>query len=474
MIRDFTPEGGFDAAVPGISRMPALAAVISRAIKALGNATRDAHHGSGWTILVLVAAIVGHTNPGFASGGKSHRAGDKWIGTWATASQPCLPGNVQSFRNQSLRLIVHTSTGGKRVRIKISNTYGAQPLQIGVAHIARRTTGADIEPTSDRALTFLGQRSTSVPAGSLMMSDPVDLEVPALSDLAITLFFPETTKVTTEHILAQQTNYVSPEGGDFTSSVKFPVGKTIRSWPFLTGVEVEASSHGATVVALGSSLTDGDGSTLDANRRWPDVLAERLQKAGNSKSHLGVLNLGIIGNRLLRDSPKNPDNPFGSALGESGLARFERDVLEQAGVRYVFVALGINDIVFPAFPFVSPNETVSAKDIIDGYRQLIVRAHKRRIQVIGTTIPPFKNAFFTNPNVEFYTPEREAVRQAVNTWMLRSGVFDAVVDFDAVLRDPNYPAQLRPDFDSDDHLHVNDAGYISKANAIPLSLFNRH
>jgi lysophospholipase L1-like esterase len=189
-----------------------------------------------------------------------------------------------------------------------------------------------------------------------VVSDPVDLEVPALSDLAISLFFPETAKATTMHALAQQTNYVSPEGVDFTANLKFPVGKTIRSWPFLTGVEVGASSHGATIVALGSSLTDGDGSNLDANHRWPDVLAERLQEVGGSKSQLGVLNLGIIGNRLLRDSPKNPDNPFGAALGESGLARFERDVLTQPGVKYVFIGLGINDILFPAFPFVSPTK----------------------------------------------------------------------------------------------------------------------
>jgi lysophospholipase L1-like esterase len=296
--------------------------------------------------------------------------------------------------------------------------------------------------------------------------------VPALSDLAISLFFPENTAATTSHLLAQQTNYVSPEG-EFAASVKFPVGKTIHSWPFLTGVDVEAASHGATIVAFGSSLTDGDGSTSDANHRWPDALAERLQKAGGSKSQLGVLNLGIIGNRLLHDSPQTPDSPFGAALGESGLARYERDVLEQAGVRYVFVALGINDIAFPAFPFTPPAEKVSARDIISGYHKLIARAHQKGIRIIGTTIPPFENSFFRRPHVEFYTPEREVVRQEVNAWILHSREFDGVVDFDAVLRDPAHPTQLRPDFDSGDHLHVNDAGYTAKAMAIPLSLFDR-
>jgi lysophospholipase L1-like esterase len=473
MMEDSAHRQRSSACLLGIAPWPSLAAGIRNALDGLLQAPRRAHRNCGWMLLVFVAAIAGATNPGVASAGNSHQDAGNWIGTWATASQPSLPGNVQGFRNQSVRLIVHTSAGGKEVRIKISNAYGDRPLQIGGAHIARRTTGADIDPASDRTLMFHGQSSIAVPAGSLVVSDPVDLEVPALSDLAISLFFPESTTATTSHALAQQTNYVAPEGGDFTASVKFPVAKTIRSWPFLTGVDVGASFRRATIVALGSSLTDGDGSTLDANRRWPDVLAERLQKAGNSKSQLGVLNLGIIGNRLLKDSPRNPDNPFGAALGESGLARFERDVLAQAGVKYVFVGLGINDILFPAFPFVSPNEKVSAKDIISGYRQLIARAHKRGIRVIGTTNPPFENSFFEKPRVTFYTAEREAVRQEVNTWIRRGGAFDAVVDFDSAVRDPNRPTQLRSDYDSGDHLHVNDAGNIAQANAIPLSLFDR-
>src|SRR6266566_7933720 len=320
--------------------------------------------------------------------------GKRWIGTWATAPQPFMPGSLQRFRIQSLRLIVHTSAGGTKVRIKISNTFGDHPLLIGGAHIVRRTAAAGIDPTSDRTLMFHGRSSTTVPARSMVVSDPAELDVPALSDLAISLFLPKTTEATTLHILAMQTSYVSSDTGDSTADVKFPVAKTIRSWPFLTGVDVAASAHGAAIVAFGSSLTDGDGSTLDANRRWPDVLAERLQKAGGSNSQLGVLNLGIIGNRLLNDSPKTSDNPFGAALGESGLVRFERDVLEQAGVKYVFVGLGINDIAFPAFPFTPASEQVSAKDIISGYRQLITRAHKKGIRVIGTTMPPFENSFF--------------------------------------------------------------------------------
>lgn len=473
MMGDFKFRQASGAPLLGITRWLSWAAVISETLRALYKPPRNVRQTCRWMLLVLAVAIAGATNPGFASGGKDHRAGGKWIGTWATAAQPSLPGkNVQRFQNQTMRLIVHTSVGGKRVRIKISNTYGDRPLRIGASHIARRAGLADIDPTSDRALTFNGQSSVSLPARSLVVSDPVDLEVPALSDLAISIFFPEVTMATTSHILARQTSYVSPEGGDFTASVKFPVSRTIDFWPFLTGVDVEASPLGATIVALGSSLTDGDGSTMDANHRWPDALAERLQRAGDGKAQLGVLNLGIIGNRLLRDSPKSPDSPFGAALGESGLARFERDVLAQAGVKYVFICLGINDIAFPAFPFVSADEAVTARDIISGYRQMIARAHKRGVRVIGTTIPPFENSFFRKPHVEFYTPDREAVRQEVNTWILRSRAFDGVVDFDSALRDPKHRTQLRPDFDSGDHLHVNDAGYIAKANAILLSLFD--
>jgi lysophospholipase L1-like esterase len=255
--------------------------------------------------------------------------------------------------------------------------------------------------------------------------------------------------------------------------VKFPVAKEIHTWPFLTGVDVEASANAAAIVAFGSSLTDGDGTTADANARWPDVLAKRLQNSSGSHRETGVLNEGIIGNRLLHDSPKGADNPFGGALGQSGLARYERDVLSQAGVRYVVVGLGINDILFPGFPFTPPSETVSADDIITGYRQLIARGHQENIRVIGTTNPPFEHSAFEGLVTAFYTPEREAVRKKVNDWIRNSGEFDSVVDLDAVVRDPSHPTQLLPAYDSGDHLHPNDAGCRAEGNAFPLALFAR-
>jgi len=391
----------------------------------------------------------------------------EWIGTWAASAQPFLPGALETYQNQTLRLIVHTSAGGAHVRIKISNTYGDTPLFIGGAHIGRRSAGADIDPTSDRPLTFGSHSSIAVPAHSVAQSDPVNLDVPPLSDLAISLFLPKATKATTSHALALQTSYLSPTG-DSTADAKFAVAKTIDTWPFLTGVDVAAPPTGMAIVALGSSTTDGDGSSLNANRRWPDRFAQRLQKDGDRNAKVGVLNQGIIGNRLLSDSPS--DSQFGAALGRAGLARFDHDVLDQAGVKYLIVCLGINDIAFPGL-FTPITEMVSSQSMIAGYRQLIARAHQKGIRVIGTTIPPFEDAAFGKSAIGFYTPEKENVRQEVNTWIRSGAKFDGVVDFDAVLRDPSRPTRLLPSYDSGDHLHANDAGYTISANAIPLTLF---
>src|SRR5689334_11522828 len=312
-----------------------------------------------------------------------HASDDHWIGTWAAAPQPPVPGEVQTFRNQTVRLIVHTSAGGTKVRLTLSNTFGDKPLQIGSAHIARRTTAADIDPSSDRALTFNGKSSIDVPTRSRVVSDPVDLDVPPLADLAISLFFPTEVSATTVHVLALQTNYVSREVGDATAAAQFPVDRTIVVWPFLTGVDVVAPPRAVAIAAFGSSTTDGDGSTKDTNARWPDILAAALNKP--NAGEFGVLNEGIIGNRLLHDSPHVATNPFGAALGEAGMTRFTRDVLEQAGVRYVFVCLGVNDILFPGFAFTPPSERVTPDQIIGGYRQLIGRAHAKKMRVIGTT-----------------------------------------------------------------------------------------
>jgi lysophospholipase L1-like esterase len=420
---------------------------------------------------VLALVLLGSIVPGRAA--SADDVGDKnWIGTWASAPQPTLPGKPQTFQNQTLRLIVHTSAAGSKVRIKISNTYGDTPLIIGAAHVARRSTAADIDPATDRAVKFGGKSSASVPAGSMVVSDAVELDVPALSDLAVSLFLPKATDAKTSHILAKQTSYISAEG-DSTADAKFSVAKKLRSWPFLTGVDVAGPPHGAVIVAFGSSLTDGDGSTTDTNGRYPDVLAERLQKDAKGNSAVGLLNEGIIGNRLLNDSPHQAGSPFGAALGQSGMARFERDVLAQAGVKYVIVGLGINDIAFPG-SLTPAADQMSSDKLIAGYRELIARAHKKGVRVIGTTNPPFENSFLKDPPVTFYTPEKEAVREKVNAWILSSGEFDAAVDLDKVLRDPSHPTQILPAYDSGDHLHPNNAGYKAAGDAFPLALFEGH
>ena len=445
----------------------------------MGNVPRNARTICGRVLLLTTCAVVLSTTA-FASSADVEENGQHWIGTWAAAPQHWTPGRLQSFRNQTLRLIVHTSAGGPKVRIRISNTFGDQPLLIGHAQIAHRTAGADVDPISLRALTFHGQASTTVAARSVVFSDPVDLDVPALSDLAVSLYFPDTALATTTHALGLQTSYVSPETGDSTGETRLPTGKTIAAWPFLTGVDVAASPEAAAIVAFGSSTTDGDGSTKDANRRWPDVLAERLQGCGSQGPPIGVLNEGIIGNRLLKDShsPGQAGGPFGPvfedlgpALGEAGMTRFERDVLEQAGVKYVVLVLGINDILFPG-SFTPVSDSVSADQLISGNRQLLTRAHKKGIRVFVTTIPPFEDATFLGPVITFYTPQKEAVRQKVNSWIRSSKEFDGVIDFDAVLRDPSHPSRLLPQYDSGDHLHANDAGYVASGNAISLALFN--
>jgi lysophospholipase L1-like esterase len=400
--------------------------------------------------------------------------GTRWIGTWAAAPQPFMPGGLKTFRNQTLRLIIHTSIGGTRLRIRLSNTYGDGPLLIGGAHVAQRAAGADVDPSSDRALTFAGNPRVSVPKGSTAVSDAVELRVAAVSDFVISLYLPEETRATTDHLLALQQSYVSPQTGDFTASAKFPVArairswpllsvtKTIRSWPFLMGVEVDAGPQGAAIVAFGDSKFDGDGSTADANHRWPDILAERLRRDAKG-GKFGVLNEGIIGNRLLRDSPRGE---VGDAFGESGLERFERDALAQPGVAVVVVSLGVNDLGFSG-GIAPPADTVTAADLIDGYRKLIASAHRRGVRIVATTITPFESAKVAPA---YYTAEKEAVRQAVNAWMRSSRDFDGVIDLDGLLRDPAHPTRLLPAYDSGDHLHPNDAGYAAGANGFPLSV----
>jgi lysophospholipase L1-like esterase len=437
----------------------------------MGMADERARGRSGHGLLALLAACLvtlGACHHGPATHAEVGPQDEPWIGTWAASPQAFIPGSLERFDDQTVRIIVHTSVGGARARIRISNAFGDRPLVIGAAHVARRASGADVDPASDRAVTFGSAASTTIAAGATAVSDPVSLDVPARGDLAVSLFFPEPTAATTSHALAMQTSYVGAPGRNVTAAAIFPVARTLDSWPFVTGVDVGAPDGGGfTLVAFGDSTVDGDGSTPDTNRRWPDQLAARLGAAGNAR--VGILNEGLIGNRLLRDSPHQPNSPFGDALGAAGVTRFDRDVLAQPAVRVVLVRIGVNDIGFPG-SFASATEAPTAEGLVAGYRKLIAQARSRGVRIIGTTLTPFEDAKVA---AGYYTPEKEAVRQQVNAWLRDGHELDAVVDLDAVLRDPTHPTRLLPRYDSGDHLHPNDAGYAAAADAVPLKLLER-
>jgi len=382
-------------------------------------------------------------------------AAETWCATWGTApAGPPPSASTLSFSDQTLRLIVHTSIPGNRVRVRLSNEMGGAPLRIGAAHIGLRSSGANLVAGSGRDLTFGGQPGATAAPGDPLVSDPVDVAVPALADLAISLWLPASTQATTIHDLAQQTNYVSV-AGNYAGASALPVQRTLAAWPFLTEVDVTgAAGAPSAIVALGDSLTDGARSTSNANRRWTDYLARRLRmEAVPGSPPVAVVNRGISANSLLTDYP--------TALlaGRDALERFDRDVLATAGARWLFVLVGINDIVYS--PASSP---IAAETLQAGWLQLIGRARTRGMQVIGATLPPFEGQ-------AYYTPARDAVRQRANTWIRTSGAWDAVADFDAVLRDPARPTRLLPAYDGGDHLHPNDAGYEAMAKAIPLGWF---
>ena len=284
------------------------------------------------------------------------------------------PSQFFEFDKQTVRQIVRTSIGGDQVRVRLANTFGDVPLVIGAARLALRDSDERIDPASDRVLTFSGSPSITIPPGALVVSDPVALTVPALSELAVSTYFPEPTTSTTVHAFAFQTNYFSP-AGDFTAEAAMPVETTVQSWAFLTGIDVTVTEPTSVVVALGDSITDGALSTPDTNQRWPDLLAERLV-ADADQPAMAVLNAGIGGNRVLKD----PTEGFEFA-GPNALARFDRDVLAQPGVTHLIVFEGINDIGMPALSG-DPAEFVSADELIAGLRQLAERAHEHGIVAI--------------------------------------------------------------------------------------------
>jgi lysophospholipase L1-like esterase len=365
-----------------------------------------------------------------------------------------------TFSNQTVRQIVRISAGGDRIRIRFTNEYGSRPLLIGAARLAVADPTGAVQENRARPVLFAGKPSASLPAGAPLVSDPVDLPAKALSTLSISLYLPEDTGPCTCHPVGMQTGYLSA-AGDFTDAAFTPT-QTVQTRSFISGVEVETSLPAKAVIAFGDSITDGMGSTPDANRRWPDLLAERLVARDRRKSW-GVVNMGISGNRVLNDG-----------AGQSALARFDRDVLSVPGAAYVIIFEGVNDlgISFGNFvgPFaerfksLAPVRKATAVEMIAGYRQLIERAHSKGLKVLGATIAPYAGS-------AYYSEEGEAQRQAINSWIRTGGVFDGVLDFDAVLRDPRQPTQIADALHAGDHLHGSDAGYAAVAKSIELALF---
>jgi lysophospholipase L1-like esterase len=415
-------------------------------------------------------------------------SGDRFVGTWSTAlvgrpQVPPLPGPpgpppfmpnscppnpaapapaaqpgqtfapppFMHFTNQTLRQVVRVSLGGSRVRVLLSNAFGNAPITIGAAFVALRDKDEAIQ-AGGHPLTFSGRTTMTIPAYATAYSDPVNLTVAPLTDLAIDLYLPGTTNapaVLTMHNAAFQTNYIS-ETGNHAGHAKLPMVATIRNWFLLSRVEVETRDAAGVVVTFGDSITDGTASTPDANHRWPDVFGKRLLTAPTPVK-MGILNAGIAGNRILSEGTYT--------VGINALARFDVDALSQPGVTHIVVLEGINDI-----GNARQNPTPTAEDLVAGHKQLIERAHARGLKIYGATLTPFWGA-------AYYTDAGEAKRQAVNNWIRSSGAYDGVIDFDKATRDPNDSKKFLAEYDSCDHLHPNDAGYKAMAEAVDLDLF---
>lgn len=413
-------------------------------------------------ILIAILVVFFWSTGSYAFAGIERFVKQDWVGTWSASPESVIeaPTPVTRFNNVTLRQIVHTSIGGKFVRLRLSNTFGTKPLTIGSANIARHTSNAAIEDGSLRQITFGGQASLTIPVGAVFLSDPVRLQVSALEDLVISLYLPEDTGLITAHAISRQINYICSAPGDFTDNVDGSVFDIpITSWAFLNGVDVIPFNSSKAVVTLGDSITDGycdsdlypQNCVMNGNNRWPDALAIRLVDHGID---MAVLNAGITGNRLLHGGD------IYSIYGQAALSRLDRDVLVQTGVSHIIVLEGLNDI---GQATLLNDQFVTVNDLIAGLRQIIARAHARGIKVIGGTLTPFKGA-------DYFSEANEAIRQEVNEWILTSDEFDGVVDFDAALRNPEDPSSLNPIYDSGDHLHPNDSGYNAMGAAINLRL----
>jgi lysophospholipase L1-like esterase len=402
------------------------------------------------TVLLLLAAVAVHAQE------------PKWVGSWGASPLAPSPGGgpfpgTPAFTDQTVRQIVRLSVGGERVRLRLTNEYGAKAVTIGAASVALADGADKLKSGSEHAVTFGGRPSATIPPGAPLLSDPIDLRTSDLAALSVSLYLQGEAGPCTCHSVGLQDAYVSAKG-DFTKGTFAPT-QTIQMRAYLSGVEVLAPRAQA-IVVLGDSISDGVGSTAGANRRWPDLLAERLS-ARRGGTRFGVVNQGISGNQVLADG-----------AGQSTLARFDRDVLSVPGASHVIVFEGVNDLGLgygkiegPLAALMPPPAVKPTRDaMIAGYRQLIARAHSQGVKIYGATIAPYEGA-------AYYSAEGNAVRESINDWIRTSKEFDGVLDFDKAFRDPAKPTRMKDAFQAGDHLHGSDAGYKAVADSIDLGLF---
>jgi lysophospholipase L1-like esterase len=377
----------------------------------------------------------------------------QWVGTWATSPMLALGGfSVRPFSGTTLREIAHVSNGGEQIRVRFTNEFGSDPLTIGDAHVALSAGGGAIKDGTDHAVTFGGATSVRIAPGAAIFSDPVALTVPALSDVAISFYLPnQVMRAETYHAFADQDNFLAD--GDVAGASSLPQPTTLTSWYFVDGIDVPALEGSRAIVTLGDSITDGAHSTINANLRWPDVLAGRL-KQEHGMENVSVLNEGIGGNRVLNET-----------AGPSVLSRLDRDVLAQDGVKYVIVLESINDIGRLAH-LTAPEDDITAQQLESGLKQIADAAHEHGIKAFGATLTPYGGA-------NYYCDKGEQVREDVNNWIRTSGTFDGVIDFDQITRDPQKPTWFNPAYDSGDHLHPGDEGYKAMGAGIDLNLFGK-
>ncbi|WP_447747353.1 SGNH/GDSL hydrolase family protein [Pseudomonas nicosulfuronedens] len=401
---------------------------------------------------LLLAALIALALP------QAQAAEGHWQATWSASPQrtwgkevPLPLGVPAVIGNHTLRQAVKVSLGGRRVRIVLSNVYGSQPVAIGGAALALAEPAGRLGGSS-RRLTFAGQPTAYIAPGAELLSDPLDLAVPALGELAVSIYLPQPTAIESFHWDGKQRVYGAL--GEQLDAAQLPADGQMEARLFLSDVLVETPEPRPVVAVLGDSITDGRGASLDGNQRWPDVLAQRL-----AEHDVGVINAGISGARLLSDG-----------MGQSALVRMQRDVLGKPGVKAVIVLLGINDISWPGSTFAPNNPLVQYDDLIAGYRQLIAQAHVRGVRIVGATLLPFERALSGSPIENYHAANKEALRQRVNQWMRQGGEFDAVLDLDARLRDPAHPLRLLPAYDSGDHLHPSDTGNRAMAQSVDLNV----